>query len=141
MHFLIRKLFNDTQIIDTFSFKRRTHLWHHVFYISISFVFNFFFRRCDLLTKNANVDEKKEKVKEIEKVTTEVKTEITIKMKRLLNSRRRDVCILINIALFIYLNKRSIYHYNKCVKLFMRYLKSVKILVIALQSSFALFQN
>ena len=108
LHFLILKSLDDIQIIDTSSFKQRTHLWHHMSYVYISFIFISSFCRCDLLTKNANVDEEKEETEEIEKATIKTKTAITTETKRLLNSRwRRDICILINIALFICLNKRK----------------------------------
>ena len=137
MHFLILKSFDNTQIINISLFKRRTHLWDHVFYVYISFAFTFSLRRCDLSTKNANVDEKRKKAEKIEEVTTEAEIKTATNTKQLLNSRRRNVCILINIALFIYFNEKNIYHYDECIKLFMRYLKSVKILVIALQLSFA----
>ena len=48
-----------------------------MFNIYISFILASFFRRCDLSIKNANVDEKKERIKRIKKVTT--KTAKTIK--------------------------------------------------------------
>ena len=58
-----------------------------MFYIYINLVFNFFFRRCDLSTKDANVDEKEEKAKEIEKTMIKAEIKTAIKMKRLLNLR------------------------------------------------------
>ena len=52
------------------------------------FCFYFFFCRCDLSTRDANVDEEKKEAEKIEEITTKAETKITIKTKRLLNLRQ-----------------------------------------------------
>ena len=74
-------------------------------YILVSLLL-FFFRRCNLSIENANVDKKEEKTEKIEKIITKIAK--MIKRNRLLNSRRRKVCILINTALFVYFNKKTL---------------------------------
>ena len=58
-----------------------------MFCVYISFAFISFLRRCDLSTKNANVDEKRKEAEKIEKIIIEAETEAAIKTKQLLNSR------------------------------------------------------
>ena len=101
----------------------------HVLYIHQS-RFYFFFSSLRLINEKRERRRKKKEAEKIEEVTTETKTKTAIKTKRSLNSRWQDICILINIALFICFSEKNIYHYNKYVKLFMRYLKSIKIFVI-----------
>ena len=76
-----------------------------MFNIYITFAFTSFLCRCDLSIKNANVDEERKKAEEIKEVTT--KATKTTERNRLLNFRRRDVYVLINIALFIYFSEKA----------------------------------
>ena len=71
--------------------------------------FYFFFSSLRFINKRRERRRKKKEVKEIKEATIKVKTKIAIKTKRLLNSRRRNVCILINIALFVCLSEKKIF--------------------------------
>ena len=65
-------------------------------------------------------------------ITTMTTITTTTKKKRLLKSRILNVYILINIALFIYNNKKAFIIMTKIWNLIWRCIKSVKILIIAL---------